>query len=153
MALLVTVELTVNTPKISSKNVSSLLGHIKNVEISSHVPLKYVGRWQIGGPADVVVEPLDARAVSEVLKRLGAEKVPFLVIGDGTNLLFDDAGFRGVVLRIGRRMSADCNQRHTRRRSIRNLDTCFCAKSRMCGIRQVRSTRWEFQERWAAWLL
>ncbi|MBB4278577.1 UDP-N-acetylmuramate dehydrogenase [Rhizobium mongolense] len=102
---LVTVELTVNTPKISTRNISSLLGKIRNVEISTHVPLKYVGRWQIGGPADVVVEPLDARAVSEVLQCLGAEKVPFLVIGDGTNLLFDDAGFRGVVLRIGRRMS------------------------------------------------
>lgn len=71
--------------------------------------------YQIGGSADYF---LDAKSVEEVMEAVNwaqAEGVPVFVFGGGSNLLFDDAGFRGLVVRMmakelrvdGERISAD----------------------------------------------
>lgn len=70
------------------------------------VPLASLGRWKIGGAADVVFEPRTEEEAARGLALVSALDVPFLVIGDGSNLLFDDDGFRGVIVRIGRPLSA-----------------------------------------------
>lgn len=57
--------------------------------------------WQIGGPADLLVEPTTREQIATLVKECKALQVPLLVIGQGTNLLFDDAGVRGVVLKLG----------------------------------------------------
>jgi UDP-N-acetylmuramate dehydrogenase len=61
--------------------------------------------WQIGGPADALVEPGSAPEAAAVIRFAAARGIPLLVIGQGTNLLFADAGMRGIVLQIGARMS------------------------------------------------
>lgn len=66
------------------------------------LPLAMLGRWRIGGPADVVVTPSDVKALRAVLAVITQTGVPHVIVGDGSNLLYDDAGFRGVVVRIGR---------------------------------------------------
>lgn len=71
-------------------------------EVETDVPLSTMGRWRIGGPADVVVTPGTVRALGETLRALHETGAPSIVIGDGSNLLFDDRGFRGVVVRVGR---------------------------------------------------
>jgi len=61
--------------------------------------------WRIGGPADLLVEPGSWAQLSSAL-RLAAEcGVPAVVIGKGSNLLFDDAGLRGLAIKVGRRLS------------------------------------------------
>ena len=65
-------------------------------------PLAALGRWKIGGPADAVVTPADVDALRIVLATIERTGVPHVIVGDGSNLLYDDAGFRGVVVRIGR---------------------------------------------------
>jgi UDP-N-acetylmuramate dehydrogenase len=70
--------------------------------VATDVPLSALGRWRIGGPADVVVTPADAAALGRVLAVIEDLELPRVIIGDGSNLLFDDAGFRGVIVRIGR---------------------------------------------------
>jgi UDP-N-acetylmuramate dehydrogenase len=70
------------------------------------VPLAAVSRWQIGGLAHAVVEPRSTQQVADVLGIMAAEAWPVCVIGDTSNLLFDSAGFAGVLVRIGSRMSA-----------------------------------------------
>jgi UDP-N-acetylmuramate dehydrogenase len=62
--------------------------------------------FRIGGPADLLVEPETPEAAAAVFSLLhGQQQVPWLIIGDGSNLLFDDAGLQGVVVRIGRAMA------------------------------------------------
>lgn len=63
--------------------------------------------WKIGGLADMLVQPSDIDELSHVLRYTTENKLSHIVIGDGSNLLFDDTGFRGVVIKIGRGMS-DC---------------------------------------------
>ena len=69
-------------------------------------PLSDHNSWQIGGPADLLVEPDRAEQVAAVLRFANQFKIPLVVIGQGTNLLFDDAGLRGIVLKLGNNFSA-----------------------------------------------
>ena len=71
-------------------------------EVATAIPLSTLGRWRIGGPADIVVTPSSAEALARTLQIVSDGKTRHLVIGDGSNLLFDDQGFRGVVIRVGR---------------------------------------------------
>lgn len=61
--------------------------------------------WQIGGPADLLIEPASIEHVANAVRFARRHAIPLLVIGQGTNLLFDDAGLNGVVLKLGRNLS------------------------------------------------
>jgi len=54
----------------------------------------------IGGPADVVVSPEDPVSLKNIVMLLGRQKVPFLPLGGGTNILIRDAGIEGVVIKF-----------------------------------------------------
>lgn len=68
-------------------------------------PLRNVCRWKIGGPAQILVEPTSSDDLAAALLTLSTYHGPKIVIGDGSNLLFDDRGVDGVVIRIGQAMS------------------------------------------------
>jgi len=68
-------------------------------------PLSCHNSWKIGGLSDLFIEPDNSSQITEVLRFVLANEIPLVVIGQGTNLLFDDAGVRGVVLKIGERMA------------------------------------------------
>ena len=70
-----------------------------NELLSSH------NSWKIGGPADLFIEPDNPAQVAEILRFVLKNEIPLVVIGQGTNLLFDDSGVRGIVLKIGDRMA------------------------------------------------
>lgn len=63
-------------------------------------PLARRTTWRVGGPADVWVEPADEGDLSRVLQLCREMEVPVLVMGRGSNLLVNDAGFRGVVVAL-----------------------------------------------------
>lgn len=65
------------------------------------VPLSSVGRWRIGGLAAAVVEPVGVGEVTETMRLLHRYDTPFTVVGSGSNILFDDDGYDGVLVRIG----------------------------------------------------
>jgi UDP-N-acetylmuramate dehydrogenase len=58
--------------------------------------------WRIGGPADALVVPETFDQLLRVRQEARAAGVPQVVIGQGSNLLFADEGFRGVVIKIGK---------------------------------------------------
>lgn len=55
---------------------------------------------RIGGPAQYFVEPTTPEQLSEVLRRCRENEVPVRVLGGGANLLIDDSGVRGAVIRL-----------------------------------------------------
>ncbi|WP_020473494.1 UDP-N-acetylmuramate dehydrogenase [Zavarzinella formosa] len=63
-------------------------------------PLAPFTHLRIGGPAEYVVTPQTPAQLADVLKACRREKIPFRVMGDGTNLLIRDEGVRGVVVRL-----------------------------------------------------
>lgn len=73
--------------------------------IRANEPLWLHSRWRIGGVADLFIEPLRADQVSRACARAEEEGVALIIVGNGSNLLFSDAGLRGAVLKIGRKFS------------------------------------------------
>ena len=71
----------------------------------SSVPLKNLCHWKIGGPADFVVESRSGTEVAAAREIAADCGLPYLVIGHGSNMLFDDAGFRGMVIKLGSKFS------------------------------------------------
>ncbi len=69
-------------------------------------PLSAHSSWKIGGPADLLIEPKTVEQVVTVIRYARQQSISLVVIGQGTNLLFDDAGVRGIVLKIGQKMAA-----------------------------------------------
>lgn len=53
--------------------------------------------WRIGGPARWLVQPVDGGGLGRLLAAWPGD-VPLMVLGGGSNLLIDDAGFSGLVV-------------------------------------------------------
>jgi UDP-N-acetylmuramate dehydrogenase len=58
--------------------------------------------FRIGGPAALYVEPDRDTDLAAVGEAVAQTRLPFLVIGKGSNLLIADGGFAGIVVRLGR---------------------------------------------------
>ncbi len=61
-------------------------------------PLSEHTTFEIGGPADVYVVPEDSDEVREVIAACREAEVPFFVLGNGSDLLVSDDGYRGVIV-------------------------------------------------------
>lgn len=92
----------------SDNSYNEKLGYLAQQDIGQvthNALMRDYSYWKIGGPADCLIEPgslLELRTSIRIINKLG---LPHVVIGEGSNLLFDDAGVRGVILRIGRNLN------------------------------------------------
>ena len=90
---------------ISGAVVEALQRYVPGDNIHLQEPMAGHTTFRIGGPADCFVQLEDEEQLRKVRRYLGLAGVPFFVLGNGSNLLVDDAGYRGVVLQIGQKMS------------------------------------------------
>ncbi|QGG93620.1 UDP-N-acetylmuramate dehydrogenase (plasmid) [Agrobacterium sp. MA01] len=74
--------------------------------IQGCIDLAKMSRWRIGGTARYLAEPDTETEVARLLKLLQELVVPYLVIGHTSNLLFDDQGFDGVLVRLSSNFSS-----------------------------------------------
>lgn len=56
--------------------------------------------FRIGGPADFWIEPTDLEDLKVLVRFLRANGVAWIILGNGTNVLFADCGFSGVVISL-----------------------------------------------------
>jgi UDP-N-acetylmuramate dehydrogenase len=69
--------------------------------IHSDIMLSRFTTWQIGGPADWIIMPACTDDLKVLLAETTRTGTPWFVLGNGSNVLFSDAGFRGVVITLG----------------------------------------------------
>ena len=74
-------------------------------EILLNEPLEAHTTFKIGGPCDAMVEVNSAESLKRLVELGRAEKVRTYILGKGSNVLFDDRGFKGVVLHIEQGLS------------------------------------------------
>lgn len=72
--------------------------------IREQEPLSAHTTFRIGGPAAYYLIPENRDEVSEALGFAKEKGLPFYVLGRGSNMLFDDEGYPGVIVEIGRGM-------------------------------------------------
>ena len=76
-----------------------VLASIPGVECTENVPLSTLTRFAIGGPARILADASTEDALIAAASTHASKNDTFALIGGGSNLVADDAGFPGVVLR------------------------------------------------------
>ncbi|HMD02361.1 MAG TPA: UDP-N-acetylmuramate dehydrogenase [Candidatus Baltobacteraceae bacterium] len=79
----------------------ALLREIFGARASFDAPLAPHTSWRIGGPADALLSVETSDELAQVLRLVAKRKLPWYVLGSGSNLLVGDGGIRGVVVRLG----------------------------------------------------
>ena len=74
----------------------------EQVEILVAEPVKNHTTFRIGGPADALALPKTPEEVAEVVHFCHEHAQPYYVLGNGSNLLVSDEGYRGLVLQLYR---------------------------------------------------
>lgn len=77
------------------------LGRLAPGRVSFDAPLAGLTTYGLGGPAAALVEPDSAAELARVYCYVRARGLPLFVLGAGSNVLFRDGGFPGVVLKLG----------------------------------------------------
>lgn len=70
--------------------------------IQENVPLAPLISFKVGGPARHFCEPATAEEFSEALAWAKQRALPVFILGKGTNLVFSDSGYPGLVIYTGR---------------------------------------------------
>ena len=71
---------------------------LRDEPMSSHTT------FRIGGPADYFVMPSSAGEIRRITELCTDQKIPYYVIGNGSNLLVGDKGYRGVIIQVFKNM-------------------------------------------------
>jgi len=69
-------------------------------------PMNKHTTFRVGGPADYFVCVQTSTEVQGVVALCKKEEVPYYILGNGSNLLVGDKGYRGVILQIAKEMNA-----------------------------------------------
>jgi len=81
----------VSIPRLFRENMERPLQ--RRVSLGRH------SSFRIGGPADYFFAARSLKELKSCLRFVHERSLPYYVIGSGTNMLFDDAGFRGLILK------------------------------------------------------
>ena len=84
---------------------NEIVNIVRPEQIKKNEPLAAHTTFRIGGPADFLIIPEKTEEISQILSLCVKEDIPYYVLGNGSNMLVSDEGYRGVVLCIGSRMA------------------------------------------------
>ena len=73
--------------------------------VLANEPMKDHTTFRIGGDADAFVRISDKEKLAKVLRYLGQVEIPYYILGNGSNLLVADEGYRGVIIEIAEKMN------------------------------------------------
>lgn len=73
--------------------------------IMEHCDMREFTSFRAGGRADLLVIPQSLEELSFVLRELDKEGIPHMVIGNGSNILVKDGGYRGALVKLGEAFS------------------------------------------------
>ena len=73
----------------------SLLDILDKEEIFLDEPMKNHISFKVGGPADFLVKPKNEEQIKKLVTLLKEENIPYIIVGNGSNLLVKDGGIRG----------------------------------------------------------
>lgn len=118
------------------KKFSELLGKER---VLLEEPMNRHTTFRIGGPAEVFLMPESYEQLREALLLCKKENLPFFILGNGSNLLVSDRGYRGVIIQMDRNMGAVC---------LEGNEICACAGALLSSIaaaaRKASLTGFEF---------
>lgn len=79
--------------------INKLIALVGDNHLIINAPMKEHLSFKAGGHADFLVLPENITQLSGVLKVCRESELPFFLMGNGSNLLVRDGGFRGVIIK------------------------------------------------------
>ena len=90
-----------NTSEVARQPAGLLRGEC--LEIKKNIILAPYTSFGIGGPAEYFIEAKDSSQIIEAIKWAESKKIPFRILGGGTNILISDKGVKGLVIKLATR--------------------------------------------------
>ncbi len=84
-----------------SKVLELLVGLIPNI-VFRDISLKKYTTFKIGGVARFFAEPETMEEIKILLAWCLEFKIPYFVLGKGSNVLFDDNGYKGLIIKLSK---------------------------------------------------
>ena len=72
----------------------------KDIEVKNNISLKEFTTFKIGGSVDYFCQVKDKDEIIAAISLAKEKNLPVFVLGGGSNILFSDEGFRGMVIKI-----------------------------------------------------
>lgn len=69
--------------------------------VHTDIPLARFTTWKIGGNTDWMIMPSNFDDLDILMTEIRRTRIPWFILGNGSNVLFSDKGFRGVVITLG----------------------------------------------------
>lgn len=128
--------ISLGTPAGAPAWRAQVAGGLAASRVQFDAPLRPATTLRIGGPADCLVDLESETDLLTLFNIIDAERLPFLMLGKGSNLLVRDAGFRGVVIRLGNhfRSFAPTAQPGIVRGGAALADSTFVERARALGL-------------------
>lgn len=79
-------------------NLEQFMNECASLDYEKNVSLVNYSTIKVGGIADYVAYPKTESALCALVDYLNDENIKYKVVGNGSNLIFSDAGFRGVIV-------------------------------------------------------
>lgn len=108
------------------------------MNIEQDMPLSKATSLHVGGTADYFIRVHTDHEVAEALQFSHQQNVPFFILGQGSNTLFPDSGYRGVVLHMEDRSLALSGTTVTAASGVfmRQLVT-YCLEHELQGLEEL----------------
>ena len=81
-------------------NKEKILNILGEEKVRFDEPLKNHTSFKIGGPADVLVSVSNADELIKTIEYAKEENIEFFLLGNGSNVLASDKGYRGMVIKL-----------------------------------------------------
>ena len=90
---------------MNQKVIEKFLNLLGKDRVLVDEPMKRHTTFRIGGPADFFLLPSTVDEVRGILEICREEELPYFILGNGSNLLVSDKGYRGVIIQLYRNFS------------------------------------------------
>ncbi|UZD43670.1 UDP-N-acetylmuramate dehydrogenase [Selenomonas sputigena] len=97
----------------NQKFVDEIRSRMASEHILLDEPMKEHTTFRIGGPADYLIFPASMEDVAFVFRCLKKHDIPFVILGNGSNVLVLDKGIRGAVIKFNSPISAIRKKKNT----------------------------------------
>ena len=84
---------------------NQLINCIDKERVLLDEPMKQHTTFRVGGNADYFVIPQSAEEVKNIVALCKEADMPYYILGNGSNLLVGDKGYRGVIIQIYKEMN------------------------------------------------
>lgn len=74
--------------------------------VEENVPMSKYTSFKTGGNADLLIIPASVDSLSQIIKKCKELNIKPFVMGNGSNLLVTDSGYKGVMIKIGSNLSS-----------------------------------------------